>query len=329
MFHKHKTDFKNCKIRFSVRKLVYYLFYCFMGKAVKHNKQEKLLQEKKILIIDDELRRIELIRKIVEGHGATAVTSNDGYEALKIIETHSLDLITTILRPTFGGINIIKEIKERALSTPLLVLSNWWSKNFLETRSELGVIECIRLPFTLEDLTKTIEKALKPTILRDKNILIVDDELGPRESISMIVRGHGATAVTANDNYEALKILDTHSFDLITTDLHRPGGSGIDFIKEIRARGLSTPIIVITGYGSLGTITTASKYGVYDYISKPFTVADITSVFNNALESKLFQGKKILIVEDDLSTVECIRMILEGQELLSLPLKMDIKLLKF
>jgi DNA-binding NtrC family response regulator len=118
---------------------------------------------------------------------------------------------------------------------------------------------------------------------RTKKILIVDDVFGMRESIRMIAKVYGATAVTATDTYEALQILDADSFDLITTDLRRPGLSGIDFIKEIRARGLSTPIIIITGFGSLRTITAATECGVSDYLAKPWKVADIISSFKKAL----------------------------------------------
>jgi len=132
------------------------------------------------------------------------------------------------------------------------------------------------------DMFLWLEENKKKKPFRRKKILIVDDELGPRESIRILAKAYGATAVTANDVYEALKFLDTHSFDLITTCLRMPGLSGIDFIKEIRTRGLSTPIIVITGFGTLGEI--AAKLGVFDYITKPFKVDNLKSAFNKALE---------------------------------------------
>ena len=135
------------------------------------------------------------------------------------------------------------------------------------------------------DMFLWLEENKQKKPFRRKKILIVDDELGPRESIRMIVKGYGATAVTANDTCEALQILDAHSIDLITTDLRRPDSDGIDFIKEIRGRGLSTPIIVISAfYGpDENNINAATKLGVFDYITKPFNVADIISSFKKAL----------------------------------------------
>jgi DNA-binding NtrC family response regulator len=132
------------------------------------------------------------------------------------------------------------------------------------------------------DMFLWLEENKQKKPFRRKKILIVDDDLGPRESIRILAKVYGATTVTANDVYEALKILDTHSFDLITTCLRMPGLSGIDFIKEIRARGLNTPIIVITGFATLGEVVT--KLGVIEYITKPFKVDNLKSAFNKALE---------------------------------------------
>ena len=133
------------------------------------------------------------------------------------------------------------------------------------------------------------------------NILIVDDELGPRESLRMILKP-SYNVLIAEDGYQALEIIKQVPIDLITLDLRMPGLSGIDVLKEVRESNKDIQVIVITGYGSLGTITTASQYGVYDYISKPFNVSDVTMVVQKSLDKKRC-GTDIKKLLEDIGTL--------------------------
>ncbi|MCX5902925.1 MAG: response regulator, partial [Proteobacteria bacterium] len=139
------------------------------------------------------------------------------------------------------------------------------------------------------------------------NILIVDDELGPRESLRMILKP-SYNIFIAEDGYQALEIIKQVPIDLITLDLRMPGLSGIDVLKEVRESNKDIQVIVITGYGSLGTITTASQYGVYDYISKPFNVSDVTMVVQKSLDKKKF-GTDIKKLLKDIETLRGISKI--------------------
>jgi len=133
------------------------------------------------------------------------------------------------------------------------------------------------------------------------NILIVDDELGPRESLRMILKP-SYNVFIAEDGYKALEIIKQVPIDLITLDLRMPGLSGIDVLKEVRESNKDIQVIVITGYGSLGTITTASQYGVYDYISKPFNVSDVTMVVQKSLDKRKY-GTDIKKLLEDIGTL--------------------------
>jgi CheY-like chemotaxis protein len=85
------------------------------------------------------------------------------------------------------------------------------------------------------------------SIIEGKKILIVDDKLGPRESIHMILKGQGAITLKVENGEQALDILKNNEFDLITTCLHMPGMQVIDLCKEIRKWGITTPLVVISG----------------------------------------------------------------------------------
>ena len=108
------------------------------------------------------------------------------------------------------------------------------------------------------------------SILQGKKILVVDDELGPRESIHIILRKQGAFVIKVENGEDALAILKHNSFDLITTCLQMSGMNGVDLCMEIKDRGITTPIMIITGFNSNLTHNILRETGAVDYIAKPF-----------------------------------------------------------
>jgi len=147
------------------------------------------------------------------------------------------------------------------------------------------------------------------------NILIVDDELGPRESLRMILKP-SYNVLIAEDGYKALEIIKQTPIDLVTLDLRMPGLSGTEVLKEVRETNKDIQVIIITGFGSLGSITTASQYGVYDYISKPFNVTDVTMIVQKSLDKKRYGTDIKKLLEDigtlsDLSKIDRAKKIFE------------------
>ena len=118
-------------------------------------------------------------------------------------------------------------------------------------------------------------------------VLIVDDDPGIRETISQIIEELGYAPDTAPDGLEALALLDTGSYLCIFTDIMMPKMTGIELIKKIKARDVSLPIIVITGYASLEIAIDAMKCGASDFISKPFKVSQIQLVLSKMKREKL------------------------------------------
>ena len=138
-------------------------------------------------------------------------------------------------------------------------------------------------------------------MMEKANILIVDDELGPRESLRMILKPV-YNVYTAEDGHKALDIIRQQPIDLITLDLRMEGLNGIDVLKEVREHNKDIGVIIITGYGTLGTMTTANQYGVSDFISKPFNVNDVTMVVQKSLGKKK-QGSDIKKLLEEIGTV--------------------------
>jgi len=117
------------------------------------------------------------------------------------------------------------------------------------------------------------------------NILIVDDEIGPRESLRMILKPNYNVFTVENGN-AAIQMIQQVTMDVITLDLKMPGISGIDALKEIRMIDPEVMIIIITGYATLKSAIEAIRYGVFDYIPKPFNVPEIISIIDKAVQRR-------------------------------------------
>ncbi len=127
-------------------------------------------------------------------------------------------------------------------------------------------------------------------------ILVVDDERGPRESLRMILSGSYDVA-TAESGAEALDLLRTTPIDLVTVDLNMPGMKGDELMRTIRAEFPQTEIIIITGCGSVETAVEGIRHGVFDYLTKPFDVVQVSASVERALERRQSRTRMIAFLE--------------------------------
>jgi len=113
-------------------------------------------------------------------------------------------------------------------------------------------------------------------------VLVVDDEHGPRESLRMILRPAHQVLV-ARDGFEAMQIMRNTPVDLVTLDLNMPGIQGEELMRAIRREFPDVSLIIITGFGSLENAAEAIRYGVSDYLIKPFDVVQVSAAVHRAL----------------------------------------------
>lgn len=115
-------------------------------------------------------------------------------------------------------------------------------------------------------------------------ILVVDDEEEVREALRAALEQGGYDVAVACDAQTALDLMADRTFPVVVTDVQMPGLSGLDFLSEIRARFPETLGVVITGYASTETAVEALKRGAYDFIQKPFRIAQMEATLDRALE---------------------------------------------
>ena len=115
------------------------------------------------------------------------------------------------------------------------------------------------------------------------SILIVDDEPSILKSLSGLLSDEGFEVQTATNGYEALKIIDAESPDLVLLDIWMPGIDGIETLKEIKKNNPYIQVIIISGHGTIETAVKATKLGAFDLIEKPLSIDKVIVAINNAL----------------------------------------------
>src|SRR6267378_8366148 len=114
-------------------------------------------------------------------------------------------------------------------------------------------------------------------------ILVIDDEMGPRESLRMLLKPN--YQVHTADNVEAgLRILREKKPDAVISDIRMPGTSGIEGLRKIREIDPHVSVIMLTGFGALETAKEALRLGASEYISKPFDAREMREVIGRNVE---------------------------------------------
>lgn len=118
-------------------------------------------------------------------------------------------------------------------------------------------------------------------------ILVIDDELGPRESLRMVLKNDYDVAL-ADHVDEGLAKLQEWQPDVVIMDIRMPNKSGIEGLQELRVLDPLVSVIMLTGYGSLETAQKAIRLGANDYLKKPFDIEEIRkTVAENAQRTAL------------------------------------------
>jgi two-component system, NtrC family, nitrogen regulation response regulator NtrX len=125
-------------------------------------------------------------------------------------------------------------------------------------------------------------------------IMVVDDEPDIRNLVKEILEDEGFNVDTAENADQARNMKETFNPDLILLDIWMPGTDGISLLKEWKeSKLMETPIIMMSGHGTVETAVEATKVGAYDFIEKPLSLAKLTLTVKHALENITLQHENV------------------------------------
>lgn len=132
-------------------------------------------------------------------------------------------------------------------------------------------------------------------------VFIIDDELGPREAMRMILKDIYDVR-TASGAREGIDYISKQPVDLVILDIKMPEMDGISVLKEIKKINRDIEVVMVTAYASLETARSAIRYGALDYLIKPFDKNDVLNVVEHGLVKKLRNQKAKADLESLLTT---------------------------
>jgi two-component system nitrogen regulation response regulator GlnG len=131
-----------------------------------------------------------------------------------------------------------------------------------------------------------------------KPIWILDDDKSIRWVFEKALARSELAFKTFSSTADALAMLDTELPQVIVSDIRMPGGSGLDFLSEVKEKHPDIPVIIMTAYSDLESAVAAFQHGAFEYLAKPFDVDQAIDVIKRAVDETLRQEVESIALEE-------------------------------
>ena len=265
----------------------------------------KLKRDSNILIVDDDVPTLNLIKEAVRQAGFTPIAEPVSAKVMELIDDKDLDLaIVDLEMPTMSGFELIKEIKENPKFAKLPIVIYTGKENYKEDLKDIdGLFEHLleKRSSNIEDLADTvtamINKFDEPSSLqeiakeKDKDavkILLAEDYKHSQIIVTRLLKKNNFNHIVVVENgAEALEHVRKQKFDLILMDMQMPVMNGFEAMEKIRLipEYKETPIIALTAFAMKGDREKCIDAGATDYIPKPIDSQEFVNKVKHYTES--------------------------------------------
>ncbi|WP_342425229.1 response regulator [Paenibacillus sp. FSL L8-0502] len=299
------------------------------------DRNEITSQDKVLLIIEDDINFANILYDMARSRGFKALIALQGDDGLNMAQSYLPDaIILDIQLPVMDGWSILGELKGNSSTRhiPVHVIS---VIDDVKQGLMMGAIAYLKKPSSKESLDKAFSHIKSYTDQMVKRLLVVEDDDNQRKSIIELI-DHDDVAITAvSTGQEALNELATQRYDCMVLDLMLSDMTGFELLDRIRENEqlADLPIIIYTGKDlDNKEETQLRKYAesiIIKDVKSPERLLDETTLFLHRVEAnlpedkrkilqklynkeELFEGKKILLVDDDIRNVFALSSVLES-----------------
>jgi CheY-like chemotaxis protein len=287
-----------------------------------------------VLIIEDDEKFAGVLLDLVRERNYKGIVAREGISGITVARHYKPDAIfLDLMLPIIGGTDVLKHLKNdpELRHIPVQIISSMDErKNVLDA----GAFDFIQKPVSSVDLRRAFEKIESFSAKKVKRLLIVEDNETQNLAIKELIGNGDVKCTSAFLGHEALRMLEEEKFDCMILDLGLPDISGFDLLEKIKASTTiqPLPIVVYTGKDlkkedSMRLNRLASTV-VLKTANSHERLLDETILFLHRVESKLpkekqnlirklhkvdelLNGKKILIVDDDIRNIYSLTNALE------------------
>ena len=129
-------------------------------------------------------------------------------------------------------------------------------------------------------------------------ILVIDDEAAIRDSLRMILEYQGYAVMTAATGDEGVGLVEREATDLVLLDIKMPGMDGLEVLQRLTHLTDVTPIVVMSGHGTITTAVEATRLGAFDFLEKPLETERVLVLVRNAVDSRRLRTENRTLRKD-------------------------------
>lgn len=233
----------------------------------------------KILIVDDEARIRELLRKALAQAGYDVVSVPSAEQSLELIFKEPFDLLLLDVRLSSGesGLSILKKVREHRKNVPIVIYSGALTPELDKEAREAGANEVLSKDVDVLQLVAQIGKIIKakvrifqgPIERREKSLLVVDDEEAIRRILREFFVRKGYKVFEAENGEKALQLARSEKISVVLLDMKMPGMDGIETLKRLLEINPKLGVVMTTAVEDEDKVKKALESGAYSYVLKP------------------------------------------------------------
>ena len=287
-----------------------------------------------LLVVEDDESFARILRDLAREMGFRCLVAGTAEEALAVAkEFVPSAVILDIALPDQSGLSVLDRLKrdDQTRHIPIHVVS---ASDHTQTALSLGAVGYLLKPVKREQLTEVLKKLEDKLSQRMRRILIVEDDPLQREAVGKLLTSHDVETVTAGTAAECLERLREQTYDCMVLDLSLPDASGYSLLETLSREESYAfpPVIVYTGrdlsVDDEQRLRRYSKSIIIKGAKSPERLLDEVALFLHQVVSELpdeqqrmirkarnrdalLEGRRILIVEDDVRNVYALSNILE------------------
>ncbi len=287
-----------------------------------------------LLVVEDDQTFAAILRDLAREMGFRSLVAGTAQDALNLAQQFMPSaIVLDVGLPDQSGLSVLDRLKRdvRTRHIPIHIVSG---DDYTETALSLGAVGYILKPVQREQLVEVLQKLEARLTQGVRRVLIVEDNEVQREAVAKLLTSHDVETVSAGTAAETLALLKDQTFDCMVLDLSLPDASGYSLLETISQDDTHSfpPVIVYTGRvlssDEEEKLRRYSKSIIIKGAKSPERLLDEVSLFLHQVVSELpdeqqkmirkarhrdalLEGRRILIVEDDVRNVYALTNILE------------------